>query len=863
MKSLSLFASIIAIGVASAASAEDAARDILPATAAPVSYDIVLKPDMEAKTFAGEARLTFTVKKKTDRIVVNGAGLEIESATLGTGEAATVEVDKKGEKIAFVFAKALKKGEHHIDVAYTGKIYDLAAGLFISAYPTANGQKSMLATQFEPGDARKLAPMWDEPSHKAVFNVSAIAPEGMDVVSNMPVEEQTQQDDGTVRFDFAPSPKMSSYLLYFGMGDFDRIASDHDGVELGIVAQAGDAEKGRYALEETGALLDYYHDYFGVKYPLPKLDQIAVPGAGGFGAMENWGAILYFEPYLLIDPKLSTPADKQRIFAVVAHEVAHQWFGNLWLNEGYASWMETKVASVLHPEWNPWLQSLGGKEGAFGLDSVASTHPVVQPVRDIAGATLAFDAITYQKGEAVIRMIEAYVGEDAFREGVRRYMARHAYGNTVSSDLWREIQAASDAPVIDIAKDFTTQPGVPMIYVDQVACDEAKTVSTVTLRQGRFGADAESKEDVLTWRTPVTAAAVGGETVARATIAGPEPQTMTVEGCGGVNINVDETGYFRTLYADAPFDMMKEGYASLSANDQLGLLNDSYALGAAGEAPFARVLALVDRTPADADAYIVGAVANSLARLYYTFKGEPGADLYNAYASDWLKPAFARFGWDPRPGESENEAVARSKIINALANLNDKAVIAEARKRFAGYLKDPNSVSPALLRTIITIVGVKADQKTFDQLLTLAKNAKTPREQRTYLGALADVQDDALARRAIDIFFDKEITPAQLAPRLFAQLAFAHPRMIWDHYRANYEQIDALLDPLENLRFGPAIASASSDPAVADELEAFAAGHLPEGAQAKVATAATQIRFAASVKEKQLPQLAEWLEAKR
>ncbi|MEQ8934482.1 MAG: M1 family metallopeptidase, partial [Amphiplicatus sp.] len=420
MKSLSLFASVIAIGIASAASAQDAARDILPATAAPVSYDIVLKPDMNAKTFAGEARLTFAVKTKTDRIVVNGAGLSIASAKLDTGEEATVEVDEKGEKIAFVFAKALKKGEHHIDVVYSGKIYDQAAGLFISTYPTANGQKSMLATQFEPGDARKLAPMWDEPSHKAVFNISAIAPEGMDVVANMPVKEETAQDDGTVRFDFAPSPKMSSYLLYFGMGDLDRITADHDGIELGIVTQAGDGEKGRFALEETDDILDYYHDYFGVKYPLPKLDQIAVPGAGGFGAMENWGAIMYFEPVLLVDPKLSTAADKQRIFSVVAHEVAHQWFGDLvtmqwwddlWLNEGYASWMETKVANVLHPEWNPWLQSLGGKEGAFGLDSVASTHPVVQTVRNIGEATLAFDAITYQKGEAVIRMIEAYVGE--------------------------------------------------------------------------------------------------------------------------------------------------------------------------------------------------------------------------------------------------------------------------------------------------------------------------------------------------------------------------------------------------------------------------------------------------------------------
>lgn len=867
----SAFALAAAASLEPAGAAEpDVARDTLPAEAAPLSYDIVLEPDIAARTFKGEARLSFKLTKKAARIVVNGLDLKIASAMLDGETPAVIEVDPQGEKIAFVFDEPVRKGEHRLDVEYSGLINQQAVGLFLTEYPTPGGEQSMLASQFEPGDARRLAPMWDEPSLKAVFRLSAIVPEGMDAVSNMPVAQTGPATSGKVRIDFAPSPKMSSYLLYFGAGDFDRISRKLGDVEIAIISQAGEAEKGRYALDSTAQILSYYNDYFDEPYPLPKLDEIAVPGGGGFGAMENWGAILYFERLLLIDPKLSTPADKQRIFEVIAHEVAHQWFGDLvtmawwddlWLNEGFASWMETKITDILNPEWSRWLQSLAGKERAISLDSVSSSHPIVQPVRNIEEATLAFDAITYQKGQAVIRMIEAYVGEEAFRDGVRRYMKKHKYGNAETDDLWREVEASSKAPVTEIAHDFTTQAGVPLIIVDDAACDKETQETHLTLRQGRYSAVAGAKPQAAVWRTPVTAEIVGAEDIARATISGPKPQTMIAAGCGPVKVNVAETGYFRTLYADAPFEALTESFAELRAEDQLGLLYDAYALGASGDAPFTRFLDLVEKTPASADPVIVGDVASQLVKLQKLFEGETGGERFTEFARAWLRRAFAKIGWDAADGESENVAILRADLIGALAAFDDEAVIAEARKRFAAYRKDPAALSPGILSAVIGVVAAKADAKTFDRLLAKARGATTGREQRLYYIALAGVEDEALARRAIDEFLSEK-TPVQLSANLLSALSGEHPALVWSYYRENFESVDKLLDPLRRLDYGAGIASASKDAAIADELEAFAAEHLPESAKTAVASAAERIRFAASVRKERLPELVARLETR-
>ncbi|MEZ5922088.1 MAG: M1 family metallopeptidase [Parvularculaceae bacterium] len=849
-----------------AIAAENEGRDILPENATPVSYSIAIEPDIAAMNFKGTARLNFKVTKKTDRITVNALDLDIEKATLDNGEKARIETDNAAQRATFIFAEPLSKGDHTIAVDYTGKIQSQAYGLFAVTYPTEDGSDTMLATQFEPGDARRLAPMWDEPAKKAVFEISAIVDPDLMVISNGAPVQKTPEGD-KVRVDFKPTPKMSSYLLFLGIGHFDRI-TDHAGdVELGIVARAGDGEKGRYAIEATKEILAAYNDYFGVDYPLEKLDQIAVPGAGGFGAMENWGAIMYFEQLLLLDPVLSGPDDRQNIFNVIAHEVAHQWFGDLvtmswwddlWLNEGYASWMQAKISAKLHPDRQAWLKSLAGRETAFGLDSIPSSHAIVQNVRNIDEANLAFDAITYQKGRAVIRMIEAYLGEDAFREGMRAYMKKHAYANTVTGDLWAALEKASKVPVRAIAADFTTQSGVPLIIIDSVRCEGGNSIAT--LHQGNFAADISGKDETKRWRTPVTASIAGSSDISRAIIFGPGAQTMTLKGCGAAKFNLGESAYFRTRYEDAEFKALLGAFARLNATDQLGLINDAFALGASGDAPYSRFIDIVEITPADADPVILSSITNNLVVLAKLFDGAEGEEDFRKFARGWLSGAFRQVGWTQQETELENERILRANLITALAQLGDEEVMKEAQRRFAAFRKDPASLPSDLVTPVIQAVGATADKKTFDQLVALARNAKSTRDARLYYIAAAGIRSRAFEQHAADMIFDAK-TPSQFQPLLFGIFSKSHSEFGWDYYKANREKIDSLLDPLQRLRYPSQIAKTSNDAKTADDLESFARENLPDSANADVTRAAETIRANAAVREKRLPDIVKRLKS--
>ena len=350
----------------------------------------------------------------------------------------------------------------------------------------------------------------------------------------------------------------------FALGSWIELETKVDGVVVSVVARTGSASKGQFALESATKLLKYYNEFFGIRYPLPKLDLIAAPGGGGFSAMENWGAILYFEKSLLLDPELSTESDRQRVFVVVAHEMAHQWFGNLvtmqwwdnlWLNEGFASWMQNKATDYFYPGWAIWLQSESARQEAMRQNSKRTTHAVVQPVAS-GEADQAFDAITYRKGQAVIRMLESYVGEEIFKTGVRAYMQRYAYGNTVTDDLWAEIENAGGTNIKTIADDFTLQPGVPLINVEN-SRQEGEHVK-LTVRQGRFGVDAPSQEPRV-WHTPVSAASVvgaGKETTVLA--AGEDPVGLDVSGVLPVKINIHQAAYFRSKYSDRDLASLAE-----------------------------------------------------------------------------------------------------------------------------------------------------------------------------------------------------------------------------------------------------------------------------------------------------------------
>ncbi|CAN7350073.1 M1 family metallopeptidase [Phenylobacterium sp. LjRoot225] len=839
-----------------AAAASD--RIVLPTEVAPERYEIRIAPDAERLVFRGQARIALVVKRPTDRIVLNTADLAIQSASLSDGAAPPrVVFDQEQQTAAFVFPEKLAPGRYTLDVAYTGKIYQQASGLFALDSGTGAGRTRGLFTQFENSDARRFAPLWDEPGIKAVFALTVEAPAGQMAISNMPVARERPLADGRTAVTFADTPKMSSYLLFLALGDFERIHRQVGGVDIGVVARRGQAEKGRFALDAAADLLGYYNDYFGVPFPLPKLDMVAGPGESQFfGAMENWGAIFAFDRDLLLEPA-STPAERQRVYTVTAHEMAHQWFGDLvtmawwddlWLNEGFASWMETKAADRFHPEWKMSLQAMASREQAMRIDAGAGSHPVITPIRDVFAASNAFDAITYQKGEAVVRMLERYVGEDAFRAGIRSYMTRYAYGNTTTDQLWAELERVSPRPVTQVAHDFTLQSGVPMIRAEPAAAG-------LRLTQSRFASGHLQAKG--SWLTPVRVAAPGQPDNWTGLVSRTRPQTAPAAAGAAPIVNAGQGGYFRTRYAPELWTRITPRFAQLEPADQLGLLYDARALGETGLAPIGDFLALA-RTAADVDEPVVlSAVATQLSTLGRAYP-QDGGEAYRAYARARLAPILARIGWDPRPGEADNVPGLRDDLIRGLGELDDAGVRAEARRRFEASLSAPDSLSGALEATIQSVAARQADAAVWDELHDLARKEEVTRDRSRLYRLLGAAKDPALADRALALALSGE-PPPTTAPSIIESVSVLFPDKAFDFALAHRAQVEALLEPTSRAIFFTKLARGSRDAAMLKKLDALAAT-LPASSRGGARKAAAEIRHRREF-EKRLIEADRWLAA--
>ncbi|MCJ0825237.1 ERAP1-like C-terminal domain-containing protein [Luteimonas sp. 50] len=855
--------------VATAAVVADATTQ-LPRDVRPTHYDIAVVPHADTLAFDGKATITLDVLQPTDRIVLNAIDMAFPSATLTpvSGAAALpapkVAIDAAAQTATFSFDRPLAVGSYRLALDYSGRIGTQANGLFAIDYDTASGKRRALYTQFENSDARRFIPSWDEPNHKATFTLTATVPAAQMAVSNMPVADTTDLGNGLKRVRFARSPKMSTYLLFFGLGDFDRTTTMADGVEVGVVTQKGKAGQSQFALDSAAAVLKEYNDYFGVPYPLPKLDNIASPGRSQFfSAMENWGAIYTFEYAQLLDPSISTQRDMQNVFTTAAHEIAHQWFGDLvtmswwddlWLNEGFASWLEGRTTEKLHPEWNTALSAVGVREAAMGLDAVATTHPVVQHVETVEQASQAFDSITYSKGEAVIRMLEGYVGSDAWRDGVRSYIKAHAYGNTVSDDLWNAIEAAARKPITKIAHDFTLQPGVPMIRVESAQCSGGNT--TLQLVQGEFTRDRPDKAP-LSWQVPVIAQALGG-VPARTLVAGGKA-TLQVPGCDPVVVNAGQSGYYRTLYAPAQFQSLRAAFARLAPIDQLGLMNDAWALGMAGLQPASDYLDLASVVPAGADPQIWGDVADSLGGLDDYYRGDDARQSrFRKFAIATLAPVFARVGWEAMAGEADPIKNLRVNLIGTLGGLGDADIIAEARRRYAASASDAAAMPPALKRTILAVVARHADAATWDKLHAAARAETTPLVKDQLYALLATPEDAALAQRALDLALTEEPGATNSAGML-SIVSGGHPDLAFDFAVAHKAEVDRRVDSTSRSRYYPGLGSRSRDPAMIAKLDAFADAHIAKGSRRATDTAIASIQYRRMVIEKRLPQVTAWL----
>ncbi len=774
-----LAAAVIGLGFATCVVAQprysfEQTRTLLPKTIVPSHYSLALQLDPARDRFDGQAQIRVEVSQAAPSIMLHAQALDAQRVTLRSGKLARelrVVADNKSHTWRLIpkDGKPIAAGPLRIDIRYRGRINASGQGLYRAKHRVDGRPAVMLATQLEAVSARMVFPGFDEPIFRAAFDLQVTAPRQYEVLANQP-RVQRMALGRNVRHRFATTPSMPSYLFALAVGRFDVLQGEAAGVPLRIVTAPGKREQGRYALAVTQQVLPYYNSYFGTPYALPKLDQLAVPGTRD-GAMEDWGLISYVENTLLYDPARSSPRTERRVFGVVAHEISHQWFGNLvsvaswdeiWLNEAFATWMDNKAAERFHPEWQSQLSARGWLDETMERDATAATRAIRSGPVNEARVFEVFDGITYAKGGAVLSMLEQWVGDEAFQRGLAAYMQERRMAPATAGDLWHHVGQAVGRPVGAVAATWTDQPGFPLVEAS-AACVDGRTA--VTLRQRRFMLSTNSADtsaaDATQWQVPVRLARDAAlETV----LLDATERRFELPGCSdaALVVNAGARGFYRVRYSDALQARLIERFASLPAADRVALLADSFALAQAGVQPLSRHfewLAQLPRVTDSGRAPLYALAKAQLGQLDDTLAGTPSATALRATARALLAPELARLGWQVPANEDAEVTRLRGELIGALAHYGDEAVVAASRERFAAALA-PRGVLPASLRSaVIGAVGRHADQREFDALWAALRGTDNMEDRWLYVGALAATRDAARAKQVLGLALAEWLPP--------------------------------------------------------------------------------------------------------
>jgi aminopeptidase N len=887
---------LIVIASSLAASAEgrfsfESTPGKLPKTIVPRHYVLRLEPDMEKFTTRGKVEIELDVTKPVRQIVLNALDMEITRASLvhsdgeshastpSTGDGAHQEgfrlehkLDSVQQTLTLAVPGELEvaPGKYRLAIEFNGKITARAQGLYYVKYSSPQGRKVMLGTQMEATDARRMFPCWDEPVFRATFELTIVVPEKHMAISNMPMEKEqpVPNTTGLKEVKFMRTPPMASYLVALVSGELEELKGEADGVKIRVITTEGKRAQAKYALESAEKILAYYDKYFGVKFPLPKLDEIAVPG-GFTGAMENWGAIIYNERALLFDPKTSSQETKRGVFGVIAHEMAHQWFGdlvtmawwdNIWLNEGFASWMGTKATDHFNPEWDVYLIADANRTTVMSDDSRKTTHPIQQTVANESQANDAFDQITYRKGQAFLRMLENFLGEEPFRKGLHDYVSEHRFSNTTTADLWAALEQASGKPVTAIAAGWTEQPGLPVV---KVKSDCVSGHEVVTLEQERFAVqDPDAKP--LEWKIPIVWADIQRDAPAEQTrtLLESKSVSLTMPDCSGVfKANAGNAGYYRVAYEPALLAKLRK--SALPIADRLNLLNDTWAMVEANRASATDYLDFVDSLR-DEKSYVVWSqIFSGLDRIDGLEMAEAGRAGFRLYASALLRPQLQRLGWEPKASESSQDALLRTGVISRLGVYGDEGVIEEAKARFAKFLAKPDSLPAELRVPVLRIVGRYADRATYDQLHDLARKAKGTEERRLYYHSMAGALDPELAKSTLALSLTDETVPQETTHFVVEVAEFGEQRdLAWSFTKEHLPDLLGRLEAFRRNAYIPSILGTFSDTAHADELETYVKTNISEDALVKARETAEQIRLKAALKLRELPAIDRWVAAR-
>jgi aminopeptidase N len=847
----------------------------LPKEVVPSAYRLDLAPDLDKLTVVGHEEIDVAVEKPVDTITLDAIDLTFDTVTLkDLKETATVTLDAEAQTATFHFAHPIPAGAHTLAITYHGIIPETPAGLYYNDYVAADGaKKRMLVSQFEATDARRAFPSWDEPAFKATFALSVTLPADLSIMSNMPAA--AEHDAGTSesgaklkKTDFQTTPRMSTYLLVLCAGDLERIHDTSTGTDIGVWAVRGKAEQGRVALEAAVRVLPYYNDYFGVKYPLPKMDMLAVPGNYQAGAMENWGGLTFIDNALLFDPKSSSEATRQVIFFVVAHEMAHQWSGDLvtmawwdntWLNEGFAEWMDAKATDALNPSWHFWLNQHADKEYAMASDAHSTTHPIEIPIKDESVIGQAFDGISYQKGQAFLRMLETWLGEDKFRDGMRHYMAKYAYSNTVTADLWAELSAASGRDVTKMANGFTSQKGIPLISVES-RCEKGQT--QVSLTQTRFTIN-DPKAAPQTWQVPVNLALVGKEESAKTVLVENGKATATLQGCGTVKANHGDFGYFRTAYDRKGYHALVQSYDKMEAADRINFVTDSWGLVQAEKLDPSAYLDLLASLKTETAPVVWTSALASMREIDDSLRDNAAERKeYRAFAVELLTPVLAHFGWDSKPDDDSQTKLIRAPLIAALGRYGSQPVIEESRRRFAAFEADRNALAPDIRAVVVANVVRAGGKEEFEKVRKMGFEATSTEEKLRYYFALAAQTNPELTDEAVKIALTNEISNGRVGRFLFEIMRQADDQTrVWhDIVAIKSTLLPKLPEEFRGMEL-PIAAGITDKPAIAKELQALPEASSNEGAKIETGKALESIGWKVHFKSKLVPATGKWLKA--
>ncbi len=854
----------------------------LPTTVRPSKYRLTLTPDLERFTFTGQVSIDVEVLRRTQQIVLNADELELQSAALvrprSRSPAANISFDAAQQTVTLDFGKVITPGKVRLDIEFTGTLNDQLRGFYRSQYTTPSGEKRYLAaTQFEATDARRAFPCWDEPAIKASFEVTLVIPDALVAVSNTPVVEQTAAGPDTKAVRFDETPVMSTYLLAFVVGDLTSIqAQAKNGTKVSVWTTRGKEEQGRFALETSVRLLGYFNDYFGIPYPLPKLDHIAIPDFSA-GAMENWGAITYRETALLVDPANSSAGTRQRVAEVVSHEMAHMWFGDLvtmqwwddlWLNESFASWMGDKAVDWAFPEWQMWTQFVSADTNrALSLDGLKNSHPVQQEVKDPAQVSELFDAISYSKGGSLIRMVEQYLGPETFRQGLHQYLTDHQYGNARTQDLWAALEATSQKPVTAMMNGWTQQVGYPVLQV------QTSTVSNgvdLSLSQERFTYDRlleEGPPDPTTWQVPVAVTQKGGGAPSF-TLMDRKDFKLRLEQRPSqagqwLKVNPQQTGFFRVNYQPQEWERLVPAVRSmeLPALDRLGLQNDAYALSRAGLLPVTQFLSLAQAYENDTDATVWGDLASNLRDVDQLLADQDYYRAFQALGRRLFGPTARRAGWDARPGEGHLDALLRSTVLGQAGSYGDAEVLEQAKARFERYARDPARVHPDIRGVVVSLAGQTGDRATYDQLWDLERKASLQEEKIRLLMALTRFSQPELLQETLQRALSPEVR-AQDTISVVTSVA-GNPQgreLAWRFLKDQWPEFDR--------RYGKGgfglmrlvgMCGSFADAAHLDDVERFFQEHPAHAAERTIRQALERIRLNIKWLERNGSELATWL----